>query len=73
VTIAKRPSCGTGWREETTDFGKTEAIYFSRGDWTGIRAPCPTGKSLDAHERESGCGTATFLFLPHLPIGQLPG
>jgi hypothetical protein len=24
-----------GWREQTTDFGKTEEKYFSRGDWTG--------------------------------------
>jgi hypothetical protein len=35
-----------------------EAIYFSREGWTGIRNPCPSGKSLDARERESGCGAA---------------
>jgi hypothetical protein len=35
VTIAIRPSLvEAGWRDETTDFGKTEAKYFSREDWT---------------------------------------
>jgi hypothetical protein len=35
VTIAIRPSLvEAGWREEITDFGKTEAEYFSREDWT---------------------------------------
>jgi hypothetical protein len=35
VTIAKRPSVWAGREKEGTDFGKTEAKYFSREDWTG--------------------------------------
>jgi hypothetical protein len=45
VTIAIRPLCSenlpecangreAGWREQITYFGKTEAKYFSREDWT---------------------------------------
>jgi len=30
VTIAKRPSCGPGWREISTEFWKTEANFLCR-------------------------------------------
>jgi hypothetical protein len=70
VTIASRPSYGVGRADETTDFRKTEAIYFSRRGWTGIRERCPSGKSLQEKEKEVA---AAQRFLIQSPRCRLNG
>jgi hypothetical protein len=47
VTIAIRPSARGGTAESVMLFlANREAVYFSRVDWTGIRATRPSGKSV---------------------------
>jgi hypothetical protein len=46
VTIAIRPSCGTGWREFVEMICPTgEAKYFCKQGWTPLSTNRPTGKS----------------------------
>ncbi len=47
MTIAIRPSCGTGWREFVEMIRPTgEAKYFCKRDSTGFSTARPSGKSL---------------------------
>src|SRR6266567_997146 len=60
VTIASRPSSRSGMAKVVSlIWVNREAIYFLQEDWTGIREPSPSGKSVDAWRACSACSAAT--------------
>ena len=58
------PHAGRDARTINVIWGNREAIYFSREGWTGIREPCPSGKSLHRKSARRACSTRIFFILP---------
>src|SRR6266700_212714 len=50
-----------------------QAKYFSREGWTGIREPCPSGKSLGDRDRKSGCSTGRSYPSPRRSVAAQGG
>jgi hypothetical protein len=65
VTIAKRPSERRDGANLNLIWGKREAIYFQRGDWTGEPPPraliCPSGSRVTRSARWRRLYAATSL------------
>src|SRR4051794_3378642 len=70
MTIAKRPSQKGGIARVNHIVLKKRNRIFSQGGWTGIRGRCPSGKSVDGNQRESGCGTVLSSPSPRFARGK---